>query len=240
MVFPLESERAANGDRTQSGAPTEHAFHSRKLTRGHARNVYLLKGGAALEHVFQTFDRPIIAVDAGHVDGLQRCAVAKHGFIGSDAGFAIAIERNRFKLGASGEQEAHILNLPERQSTQICGFQRRHTAEGVIDRITEFTFSLNRNGCDLIVVSRPGPTFKVEAQIGIIRFLVRLDAQRAVVDFPHAAAYCRIFVVIGAEQAPAIVKLFRGIRCRDPIGNSFVTVSRITASIQAIIPRASP
>ena len=190
--------------------------------------------------MFQTFDRPIIAVDSGHVDGLQRRAALKYVCIGSDAGFAIAIERNRLKLAASREQKAHIFRPPERQSSQICCFQRRHTTEGVIDRIAEFTFSLNRNGYDLIVVSRPGPTSKVEAQIGIIRFLVRLDAQRAVVDFPHAVAYCRIFVVIGAEQAPAIVKLFRGIRCCDPIGNSFVTVSRITASIQAIIPRASP
>ena len=186
--------------------------------------------------MFQTFDRPTIAVNAGHVDGLQRRAALKHVCKGSDAGFAIAIERNRLKLAAPREQKAHISNPQKRQPTQIYGFQRRHTAEGVVNRVFEVAISLNRNGGDLIVISRPGPTSKVEAQIGIIRFLVRLDTQRAAIDFPHAVAYCRIFVVIGAKQAPAVVKLFRGIRCRNPIGDSLVTLSRITASIQAIIP----
>lgn len=80
-----------------------------------------------------------MAVDAGHVDGLQRRAVAKHGFIASDAGFAIAIERNGFKLTGSSEQPDHILNLQKRQPAQIYGFQRRHTAKGVVNRTFEVT-----------------------------------------------------------------------------------------------------
>ena len=78
-----------------------------------------------------------------------------------------------------------------------------------------------------------GHTFcPISPIIGIIRLFVRLEAQRTVIDLPHAAAYnliaYKIPAVIGAEQAPAIVKLFRGIRCCNPIENWIVIIYLIT------------